>query len=85
MTIFYYLISLLLLFLQAIVWQQALEHFPLSFAYPFMSLVYFFILFASATFFHEGITTANIIGFILISFGITIASSKKGEKICFSL
>jgi multidrug transporter EmrE-like cation transporter len=70
--------------LQAIVWQQALIHFPLSFAYPFMSLFNFIILVASALLFHEGITVANIIGLIFISVGIAVASSKNGGLLCSS-
>lgn len=75
----FYLLALLSLFLQAIVWQQALIHYPLSFAYPFMSLVNFVVLISSALLFNEGITIANIIGLGLISIGITILSHKFRE------
>ncbi len=40
----FYILSLGCLFLQAIVWQQALRYFPLSVAYPFMGLVNFVVL-----------------------------------------
>ncbi|KKH91764.1 hypothetical protein EO95_13030 [Methanosarcina sp. 1.H.T.1A.1] len=43
LTNIYYLLSLVFLVLQAIVWQQALIHYPLSYAYPFISLVNFVI------------------------------------------
>lgn len=78
----FYILSLICLFFQALVWQQALIHYPLSFAYPFMSLVNFVVLFASAILFQEGITLANILGLILISCGITVISHKykSGEK-----
>jgi multidrug transporter EmrE-like cation transporter len=78
MTNSFYILSLGCLFLQAIVWQQALRHFPLSIAYPFMGLVNFVVLFSSAVLFHEGITLANIIGLILISLGIAIISHEMG-------
>lgn len=70
----FYILSLGCLFLQAIIWQQALVHYPLSFAYSFMSLVNFVVLLASAILFHEGITLANIFGLILISVGIAVIS-----------
>lgn len=75
----FYIISLACLFLQAIVWQQALIHYPLSFAYPFMSLVNFVILISSALLFDEGITIANVVGLCLISIGITVLSRESGR------
>lgn len=72
----FFIIGLGCLFLQAIVWQQALIHYPLSFAYPFMSVVNFIVLICSAILFHEGITLANIIGLMFISIGITVLSRK---------
>ena len=79
MTNLFYLLALICLFLQALVWQQALNHYPLSFAYPFMSLVSFVVLLASAVLFHEGITVANIIGLGFISVGITVLSRQADE------
>lgn len=75
----FYILSLGCLFLQAIVWQQALRHFPLSVAYPFMGLVNFVILFSSAILFQEGVTQANIAGLVLITVGIVVLSHKTGE------
>jgi multidrug transporter EmrE-like cation transporter len=75
----FYLLSLACLFLQAVVWQQALRHFPLSFAYPFMGVVNFVVLFFSAILFQEGVTPANIIGLVLISTGIAVLSHGMGE------
>lgn len=74
---FFYISALFCMVLQALVWQQALIHYPLSFAYPFMSLTYFVVLCLSAILFHEEITTANILGLILISVGITTLSRDK--------
>lgn len=76
----YYLLSLTFLVLQAIVWQQALIHYPLSYAYPFISLVNFVILFFSAILFHEQITIYNLLGLIIISVGILILSRSLGEE-----
>jgi multidrug transporter EmrE-like cation transporter len=77
----FYILSLGCLFLQAIVWQQALRHFPLSMAYPFMGLVNFVVLFSSVILFHEGISLANIIGLVLISVGIAVLSHEIGDAV----
>jgi multidrug transporter EmrE-like cation transporter len=74
----FYILALGCLILQALVWQQALRHFPLSFAYPFIGLVNFVVLFSSAVLFQEGITMANVIGLFLISGGITLLSQELG-------
>jgi multidrug transporter EmrE-like cation transporter len=66
---------------QAIVWQQALIHYPLSYAYPFVSLVNFVILIFSALLFKEQITASNILGLILISSGILELSRNLEEEI----
>jgi multidrug transporter EmrE-like cation transporter len=76
----FYLFSLVFLVIQAIIWQQALVHYPLSYAYPFLSLVNFVILIFSAILFHEQITTYNVIGLIIISLGILVLSRSLGEK-----
>lgn len=70
----FYISSIGCLLLQAIVWQQALKHYNLSFAYPFISLVNFVILFSSAILFNESITIANIAGLALISLGVLMLS-----------
>jgi multidrug transporter EmrE-like cation transporter len=75
----FFILSLGCLFLQAIVWQQALRHFPLSVAYPFMGLVNFVILFSSAALFQEGVTSGNIMGLVLISVGIVVLSHETGD------
>ena len=75
----FYIMSLFCLLLQAIFWQQALKYYPLSFAYPFMGLVNFVILFSSAFLFGESITSANIIGLIIISIGITMLSRTSSD------
>lgn len=76
----FYLLSLIFLVLQAIIWQQALIHYPLSYAYPFVSLVNFVILIFSGILFNEQITAYNILGLIVISFGILILSRSFGEE-----
>ncbi len=75
----FYILSLGCLFFQAVVWQQALRHFPLSFAYPFLGLVNFVVLISSAILFQEGVSSANIIGLVLISAGIVVLSHDTGD------
>lgn len=74
-----YILSLGCFFLQAIVWQQALRHYPLSVAYPFMALVNFVVLFFSAILFHEGVSPGNIVGLFFISVGIVMLSHEIGD------
>ena len=74
----FYMMSLICLFLQAIVWQQVLKHYHLSFAYPFMSLVNFAILVPAFLLFNESITSMNIIGLVVISAGIYVLSRDGG-------
>lgn len=74
-----YLLSLCCFAFQAIVWQQALRHYNLSFAYPFMSLVNFLILLSSFLLFHEVITINNIIGVLIITFG-TYYLTREGQE-----
>lgn len=63
--------------LQVIVWQYALEYYPLSFAYPFRSLVSFIVLFAAFVLFHESITLTNIAGLCVISVGVFFLARDK--------
>jgi len=66
----FYIFSFGCLVLQAIVWQQVLIHFPLSVAYPCISITSFVVLFSAAVLFQENITYANMIGLILVTTGI---------------
>ena len=68
----FYILSLGCLGLQAIVWQQALRYFPLSVAYPCISITSFVVLFFAAILFNENVTHMNIIGLIIVTMGIYI-------------
>jgi len=70
LTNIFYVLKMVCLMLQAVVWQMALKNYELSFAYPFMSLVNFIILLASLLLFNEGITAANVLGLLAISAGV---------------
>jgi len=56
--------------LQVIVWQYALKYYPLSFAYPFRSLVSFIVLLSAFVLFHESVSLLNIAGLSVITFGV---------------
>jgi multidrug transporter EmrE-like cation transporter len=70
----FYIVSIICLMIQAFVWQMSLRHYDLSFAYPFISLVNFVILFLSYILFNESITVANVVGLLVISAGICLLS-----------
>lgn len=74
----FYILALLCMLFQAIVWQQVLKHYHLSFAYPLMSLVNFVILLPAFWLFNESITVANIIGLGFISGGVYFLSKNGG-------
>jgi len=46
--------------------------FELSYAYPFMSLSFVFVLVLSGLFFHEAITLPKLFGVLLIMSGIIV-------------
>ena len=55
-------------------WLSAMTKFELSYAYPFMSLAFVLVLVLSVLLFHEALTTAKILGVLLIIAGIIIGS-----------
>jgi len=61
-------------FIAALCWMAAMTKFDLSYAYPFMSLSFVFVLVLSGFFFHEPITMAKVLGVIFIMAGIIIGA-----------
>lgn len=61
-------------FIAALCWMAAMTKFDLSYAYPFMSIPFIFVLLLSAFFFQEPITMPKILGMIFIIVGITIGA-----------
>src|SRR5690349_19617250 len=61
-------------FLSALAWMASMTKFPLSYAYPFMSLSFVFVVTLSAFLFHDSITVPKVIGITLIVAGIIIGS-----------
>lgn len=76
----FYFAALGFMVLQAIFWQQALKHYSLSFAYPFMSLVNFVVLFSAFFLFGETITAYNLLGLTIISVGIFILAQERNAQ-----
>lgn len=61
-------------FFALICWLAAMTKFELSYAYPFMSLAFVFVLILSAVLFHEAVTVPKVLGILLIIAGIIVAS-----------
>lgn len=61
-------------FLASISWMGAMTKFPLSYAYPYMSLAFVLVMFLSAIFFKEPVTIPKSIGLGFIILGIIIGS-----------
>jgi drug/metabolite transporter (DMT)-like permease len=63
-------------FLAAFSWMAAMTKLPLSYAYPFTSLSFVFVLFLSGFFFNEAITWGKVIGVGFIILGIVVSVQK---------
>ena len=61
-------------FIASLAWMVAMSKFPLSYAYPFMSLSFVFVLLSSTLFFGESINLYKIAGVILIMLGVVVSS-----------
>ncbi len=61
-------------FIASFFWMAAMTKFDLSFAYPFMSLAFVFVLILSVILFKEPLTGHKIFGILLIVSGIIITS-----------
>ena len=66
--------SLCCAFLAFLCWMAAMTKFELSYAYPFMSLSFVFVLVLSGFFFHESITLPKLLGVLLIMAGIIVGA-----------
>lgn len=63
-------------FLAAVSWMLALSRFPLSYAYPFMSLSFVLIPLFSALLFKEVIRLPQLIGLFFVVCGVIIGSKQ---------
>jgi len=63
-----------LLIIRGLLWIVVLRKFPLSFAYPFLSMSFVLLLMISSWFFGEAITLYKIIGSLFIVAGVFFTS-----------
>jgi uncharacterized membrane protein len=70
----YVVIGLGIYGLSTILWLVALSRFDLSFIYPFASLGYVIMLFASWQLFHEQISVMRLIGCAVVILGVILIS-----------
>jgi multidrug transporter EmrE-like cation transporter len=61
-------------FLAALSWMAAMTKFQLSYAYPYMGIVFAFMLLFSSILFHEDITWTKIVGTTLVVLGVVVVS-----------
>jgi multidrug transporter EmrE-like cation transporter len=61
-------------FLASISWMGAMTKFPLSHAYPFMSMNFVIVLILSAWLFNEPVSMTKVVGIALICIGTIVAS-----------
>ena len=68
------ILSLALAFIAALAWIAAVSKVELSFAYPFTSLGYIFVLLLSSLIFKEQIPAVRWIGVVIIGIGVFIVA-----------
>jgi drug/metabolite transporter (DMT)-like permease len=61
-------------FVGGLCWMVAMTKVELSYAYPFIGLVFVLILISSSVLFHEAITLTKVIGVLLVIAGIFVVS-----------
>lgn len=76
----WYALALVCFLLQALTWIMALRKFPLTFAYPFLSIVLILNVVSAWTLFGETINLIHIAGLLLIVLGVVISSLNAGDE-----
>lgn len=76
----WYFLAMLCLAFQSFFWPMALRHYPLTFAYFYMSLSYVAILIISWLLFHESVSVLNFMGAVLIVCGVNLMASEEGSQ-----
>lgn len=64
-------------FVASIFWMGAMTKFSISFAYPFMSLAFLFVMVGSVFFFKETMDLYKIVGTLVVMLGLVILSQSK--------
>jgi len=79
---YFYFGSIFVLLINSFFWQFVLKRYNLSFAYIFTSFSYLFTLIFGYYLFHESIKVNNIVGVVIIIFGIGITLMKEKKDDC---
>lgn len=76
------LVGIAIFCISTLLWLLALTKADLSFAYPFLSLTYIAVLIGGAVLFHDRVTFARVLGFVVIVTGVWIVarSEKKASS-----
>lgn len=61
-------------FVAALSWMMAMSKLQLSYAYPFVSLTFVFVLIFSSLLFYEPITWQKVVGLLFVVLGVCISS-----------
>ena len=61
-------------FVASLFWMAAMTKFSISYAYPFMSLAFVFVMFGSAILLGESLNLTKIVGTLLIVSGLIVIS-----------
>ena len=67
-------ISIIATLFSGLSWMVAMSKFDISYAYPYVSLVYLFMMIAGVVFFKESINNYKVAGTIVILVGVLIVS-----------
>jgi len=62
-------------FLAAVSWMMAMSKLQLSYAYPFVSLTFVFVLIFSSLLFYEPVTWQKVVGLMFVVVGVCISAS----------
>ena len=76
----WFLMEIIALILQALVWTHVLMRLSLSKAYPYMSLVFVLNLLAAWLIFNESIKVNHVLGVIVIIIGVIIVRGNSESK-----
>ena len=79
-SLFYYFLIFFILGLYAIIWQQVLKSFPLSFAYTNKAVIIIWGMIWGKLFFNEQFSLRKIVAVLLIFFGIFILNFSKAKE-----
>ncbi|MBZ0282386.1 MAG: hypothetical protein K8L97_16715 [Anaerolineae bacterium] len=75
------LVGIAIFGVSTLLWLLALSKADLSFAYPFLSLIYIAVLIGGAVLFQEAVTLPRVLGFAVIVTGVWIVARSEKKKV----